>query len=90
MKDVVEVEGVWDDVQTALKWKPILPLLKAMEESNGTVAKAEAIRDLAAFAIKTGLNTDPYGHRAFLVYAKFVDLMKKDHQWQLIVEDILK
>lgn len=90
MNDVTEVGGVWDDVSTALKWKPILPLLKSMEEANGTVAKAEAIRDLAAFAIKTGLKTDPYNHRAFLVYAKFVDLMKKDHQWQLIVEGILK
>jgi len=87
---VTEIGGIWDDVQEALKWKPILPLLKKLENSRGTIDKAEAIRELAAFAIKTGLNTDPYNHRAFLIYAKFIDLMKKDHQWQLIIEGILK
>lgn len=85
-----EYGGIWDDVQTALKWKPILPLVKALEDAQGTVAKAEAARELSAFAIKNALNTDPYKHRAFLIYCKFVELIKEDPQWLAIVEGILK
>ena len=85
-----ECGGVWDDVQTALKWKPILPLVKALEDAQGTVAKADAARDLGAFAIKNALNTDPYKHRVFLIYCKFVELIRSDPEWRAIVEDILK
>lgn len=96
MSDLAEPEsydeygGVWDDVQTALKWKPILPLVKALEDAQGTVAKAEAARELGAFAIQNALNTDPYKHRAFLIYCKFVELIRSDPEWRAIVEDILK
>ena len=96
MSDLTEQEsydeygGIWDDVQTALKWKPILPLVKALEDAQGTVGKAEAARDLGAFAIKNALNTDPYRHRFFLVFCKFVELIKSDPEWRAIVEDILK
>lgn len=85
-----EYGNLWDDVQTALKWKPILPLVKALEDAQGTVGKAEAARDLGAFAIKNALNTDPYKHRAFLIYCKFVELIREDKQWLAIVEGILK
>jgi hypothetical protein len=85
-----EYGGIWDDVQTALKWKPILPLVKALEDAQGTVDKAEAARELSAFAIKNALGTDPYKHRAFLIYCKFVELIKEDPQWRAIVEGILK
>lgn len=85
-----EFGGVWDDLQTALKWKPILPLLHNLEQASGTVGKAEAIRPLVAFAIKTAINTDPYHHRAFLIYCKFVELIKHDPEWLAIVEGVLK
>jgi hypothetical protein len=85
-----EYGGIWDDVQTALKWKPILPLVKALEDAQGTVAKAEAARELSAFAIKNALNTDPYRHRVFLIYCKFVELIREDKQWLAIVEGMLK
>lgn len=85
-----EYGGLWDDVQTALKWKPILGLVKALEDADGTVAKAEAAQKLAAFAIKNALNTDPYKHRVFLIYCKFVELIKKDPAWLAIVEGALK
>jgi hypothetical protein len=85
-----EYGGIWDDVQTALKWKPILPLVKALEDAQGTVAKAEAARELGAFAIKNALNTDPFRNRAFLIYCKSVELIKEDPQWLAIVEGILR
>lgn len=85
-----EYGGIWDDVQTALKWKPILPLVKALEDASGTVGKAEAAKELAAFAIKNALNTNPYKHRAFLIYCKFIELIKKDPEWLAIVEGVLK
>lgn len=96
MSDLSEPDGyeeygnLWDDVQTALKWKPILPLVKALEDAQGTVAKAEAARELSAFAIKNALNTDPYKHRVFLVYCKFVELIRQDPAWLAIVEGALK
>lgn len=85
-----EYGNLWDDVQTALKWKPILPLVKALEDAQGTVDKAEAARELGAFAIKNALNTDPYKHRVFLIYCKFVELIRSDPEWRAIVEDILR
>lgn len=82
--------GVWDDIQTALKWKPILPLLQNLETSGGLVGKAEAIKEVAAFAVRVGLKEDPYRHRVFLIYCKFIELLRRDEQWRRIVEDILK
>lgn len=85
-----EYGNLWDDVQTALKWKPILPLVKALEDADGTIQKAEAAEKLAAFAIKTALNTHPYKHRSFLIYCKLVELIKRDPEWLAIVEGILR
>jgi hypothetical protein len=84
------VEGLWDDLKEALKWKPILPLLQNLEKSQETPDKLLAIRDIAAFAIKTGLNTEPYQHRLFIVYCKFCELVQQDKQWRQILEDALK
>lgn len=82
--------GAWDDIQTALKWKPILPLLENLEKSSDLIGRAKAIKELAAFAIKTGLHTDPYGRRGFLIYCKFIELIENDKQWREIVSDLLK
>jgi hypothetical protein len=93
MPDHAEPEGyggIWDDVQTGLKWKPILPMLQALESSKGTVDKMRALRNVAAFAIKTGLKVDPYSRRGFLIFSKYVDLCDRDPEWLAITEDILK
>lgn len=89
MSNEQEFEGIWDDVQEALKWKPVLPKLKAFEDAKGTADKAHALQDLAAFAIQTGTGQDPYKNRSFLAFAKFVSLIKNDWQVRHIVEDAL-
>ena len=85
-----EYGGIWDDAQTALRWSPILPLLKNLEKTSDLIGRAKAIKELAAFAIKTGFHTDPYSRRGFLIYCKFIELIEKDKQWREIVSDLLK
>ena len=84
------MEGLWDDLKEALKWKPILPLLQNLEKATGVPEKMLAIRDISAFAIKVGLNTEPHQHRLFIIYAKFCELVQQDKQWRQILEDALR
>ena len=71
-------EGWVDDFTEAVKWKPILPLLKKARETTDTAAKLIAIRDVAAFVLKTLTNKDPYQGPAFVTFALVVDLAQTD------------
>ena len=71
-------EGWVDDFTEAVKWKPILPLLKKARETTDTAAKMIAIRDVAAFVLKTLTNKDPYQGPAFVTFALAVDLAQTD------------
>ena len=73
-----DTESLWDDIQEGIKWKPILPLLKAAQEARGTPAKLVAIRDVAAFALRTLTGKDPYHGPAFVTFALLVDLAQTD------------
>ena len=73
-----DTESLWDDVQEGLKWKPVLPLLKAAREAKGTPAKLVAIQNVAAFALRTLTGKDPYHGPAFLAFALVVDLAQTD------------
>jgi hypothetical protein len=75
-----KAEGWIDDFQEAVKWKPILPLLKKARETTDTAAKLVAIRELAAFFIKTLYNKDPYQGPAFITFALLVDLAQNDRR----------
>jgi hypothetical protein len=71
-------EGWIDDFSEAVKWKPILPLLKRARETTDTAAKLVAIRDVVAFVLKTLFNKDPYQGPAFVTFALVVDLAQTD------------
>ena len=71
-------EGWIDDFQEAVKWKPVLPLLKKARETTDTAAKLIAIRDVAAFVLKTLTNKDPYQGPAFVTFALVIDLAQTD------------
>ena len=93
MSDLSEPEtygGVLDDLKTARQWAPILPLLKEFEDANGTVDNLKAIEEVAAFCITVGLNEKPYRNRAFLIFAKFIELIEKDPEWKAIFEGMIK
>lgn len=93
MSDLSEPEsygGIWDDIATARKWRPILPMLDALEQAKGSVEKLQAIHEIAAFAIKAGLNEDPYANRSFLIFGKFIELLDTDDEWRAIFEDVVK
>lgn len=85
-----EFGGIIDDVQTALRWKPILPLLQNLESQKDTVKRLEAIRDVAHFAIKTAFKVDPYSRRGFLILALLCDLAKTDGRVRGVIEDLCK
>lgn len=85
----MEYGGMWDDLQTAMKWRPILPLLQTLEHSTGTVAKAYAIRNIVAFILKTGLNRMPAEAPLFAVFDKAVRTLAADPEWQAIVASLL-
>lgn len=85
-----EAESLWTDVEEALKWKPILPLLRAAREAQDIVSKMEAIERVAAFVIRTMFQADPYQHRAFMLYCLVSDLVRKDPRVRAVVEDFVK
>ena len=90
MSEPEEMEGWWDDIQTAREWLPILAMLKAIKDETELVAKLERIRDAAAFAVRTTTGADPYKRRAFLIFAKAVDTIKHDTAWRAIVLEMLQ
>lgn len=90
MSEPEEFGGIWDDIQTAKKWRPILPMLDALENAVGTVERLEAIQEILAFCIRTGLKEDPYTKRSFLIFGKFVELIEDDSEWRAIFEDMIK
>ena len=73
-----DTESLWDDIQEGIKWKPILPLLKAAREAPAGPAKLVAIRDVVAFVLRTLTGRDPYHGQAFLAFALLVDLAQTD------------
>ena len=85
-----EYGGLWDDIATARKWRPILPMLDALENAIGTVERLEAIQEILAFCIRTGLKEDPYTKRSFLIFGKFVELMEDDPEWRTIFEGVMQ
>jgi hypothetical protein len=72
------VGGLWDDIEEAIHWKPILPLLKRAREAHDDAARLTAIRDVAAFAVRTLTNGDPYTSPAFATFALVVELAQTD------------
>lgn len=93
MSDLSEPEsygGIWDDIQTAKKWRPILPMLDALENAKGSVERLQAIHEVLAFCIKIGLKEDPYSKRSFLVFGKFIELIDTDEEWLAIFEGVVK
>jgi len=71
-------EALWDDIQEALKWKPVVPLLKAAREASDEKARLVALRDVGAFVIKTLTDKDPYTSRPFAIFCTFVELAQTD------------
>jgi hypothetical protein len=84
-----EYGGLWDDAQEAYRWKPILGLLKVARETKGTAARLVAWQAVAAFAIRTGLNKDPYSLKAFNAYALLVELAHTDPRVVAVIERVL-
>jgi len=85
---LMEYGGMWDDLKTAMKWRPILPLLQTLENSKGTVAKAHAIRNIAAFILQTGFNRMPDKAPLFAVFDLAVRTLAADPEWQTIVANL--
>ena len=72
------VGGLWDDIEEGLKWKGILPHLKAAREAKDDAARLVALRDTAAFALKTLTGGDPYTSPAMATFALVVELAQTD------------
>lgn len=83
-------ESVIDDIEEAIKWRPLMPLLRAAREEKDTAAKMEAIERAAAFVVRTLFQTDPYRHRVFMVYSLVADLARKDPRVRSVIEDMVK
>ena len=84
-----EYAGVWDDVATAWKWRPILPLLQKLESAPDTVSRAFAIRNIVAFVLHTGLNRNPDDVPAFSVLDHAITTIATDPMWRETVEKLL-
>lgn len=84
-----DTESLWDDIQEGIKWKPILPLLKAAREAPAGPAKLVAVRDVAAFVLRTLSGKDPYQGPAFMAFALVVDLAQTDPRVAKMIERLL-
>jgi len=82
-----EYGGLWDDIREANHWRPVLPLLARVRETNGP-DRAEAIRDVAAFVLRN-LSIDPWGSRAFRLFSLVVDLSRTDERVAAAIDDLL-
>ena len=82
-----EVGGLWDDAEEALRWRPALPLVKRVREAKG-VERADAIRDLALFALRNA-GLEPWESRAFRLFSLVVDLARKDERVLAALNDIV-
>ena len=78
MRPSEPIEGVIDDLEEAIKWRGILPHLKAAREAKDDAVRLVAIRDAAAFAIKTLTGNDPYTSPAMATFALVVELAQTD------------
>lgn len=72
------IEGVIDDLEEAMRWRGILPHLKAAREAKDDAARLVALRDAAAFALKTLTGSDPYTSPAMATFALIVELAQSD------------
>ena len=73
-----EFGGLWDDIQEAMKWKPVVPLLKAAREAPDEKARLVALREVGAFIIRTLTGESPYSSRPFAMFCTFVELAQTD------------
>lgn len=85
-----EFGGIIDDVQTALEWKPILPLLAALKASNTIPEKLDAVIPIIQFVCVHGLRHDPRMDRWFLIVRKACETIKADPQWQAVLKGMLQ
>lgn len=83
-------EGIIDDIGTLIEWRPVLALVRDVQNATDIPAKADAVRALVAFVIKTGFKRDPYQMRAFLIFTKACQTVRADPSWRQIVADLLK
>lgn len=83
-----EFGGVWDEIAEAVKWKPILALLKAAREAPAGPAKLAATRDVVAFFLQTVYGADPYQRPGFRAFALFVDLARTDPRVAKLLADL--
>jgi len=87
--DDIDKFGLLSNASVAVKWLPILPLLKNLESVNGTADKALAIQKIAEFCIKTGLNVEPDQNKIFRFFEKTVSLLNNDPEYCKIVEELI-
>ena len=90
--DDVELEkyGLLTNTSTAIRWLPVLPLLKALEDSKSIEDKSLAIKHLVAFLIKTGLNAEPDKNKFYKLYGKIADLIRTDQEFRNIIEELIQ
>lgn len=72
------IESVWDDISEAVKWKPILPLLKAARDAAPGPAKLAAIRDVVEFFLHTTTGAEPKAMPGFQAFNLFVEVSQSD------------
>lgn len=90
MRPPPEEGAVIDDLAEALRWRPILPLLKQAREEEEPGRKLRAIREAAAFILRQiWPGHDPYSSPAFSTFALLVAKAEEDPQVMAAVARLL-
>lgn len=89
-RDEEEFGGFVDDVKTALKWKPILFMLKNLEQSDTINEKVSAVVEIAEFISITGFDTSPEGRRWHNALLRIALIIKQNPRIQDLIEDALR
>lgn len=78
MTDDIEKQGIIREATIALKWRPILSLIKEYEDAPDTIQKAESARKIYAFIVATALEQNPEHNRLYRLFSKLLEFVKSD------------
>lgn len=86
-----EYGGMIDDIKTALKWKPILPLLQNLSDATLLADQAKAVLPIIDFIVAIGFNDEDVDSKLWRRFVgKIVSLIESDRELRNLIRDLLK
>lgn len=88
MTDDIERQGLIREAAIALKWRPILSLIKQYEDASDTIQKAESAKKIFAFIIVTAFEQNPEHNKLYRLLSKILEFAKSDPDNLELLKDL--